>query len=73
MADEKRITEVLKENGWQKVSGLMEIKKDDIFRMSESDGTPVLFEGRKIFKAKSDAFINQSNNQPLVEMEAYLK
>lgn len=73
MPNEKRITEVLKDDGWQKVSGLMEVKKDDIFRMSESDGTPVLVEGRKIFKAKSDAFMNVSNNQPMVEMEAYLK
>lgn len=73
MSNEKRIIEVLKDGGWQKVSGMMEIKKDDVFRMSEPDGTPVLVEGRKIFKAKSDAFMNQSNNQPLVEMEAYLK
>ena len=49
------------------------IKKDDIFKMSEPDGTPIEFQGRKIFKAKSDGFINQSNQQPLVEMEAYLK
>ncbi len=70
---EKRIVEVLKENGWQKVSGLIEVKKDDVFRMSNPDGTPVLHEGRKIFKAKSDGFINPSNQQPMVEMEAYLK
>ena len=72
MSNDKRIVEVLKEDGWQKVSGLIDIKKDDIFKMSELDGTSIEYQGRKIFKAKSDGFINQSNQQPMVEMEAYL-
>lgn len=70
---EKRIVEVLKEDGWQKVEGLIELKNGDVFRMSESDGTPVLMNGRKILRAKSDAFISPSNNQAMVETEPYLQ
>lgn len=70
---EKRIVEVLKESGWEKIDGLINVKKDDVFRMSEEDGKFVVDnDGRKIFKAKSDAFVNQ-NNVATVEFEPYLK
>lgn len=70
---EKRIVEVLKENGWEKIEGLINLKEGDIFRMSESDGTPVLLNGRKIMRAKTDAFISPSNNQAMVETEPYMQ
>lgn len=72
MPEEKRIVEVLKDGGWEKLPSLSEIKKGDVFRMSEPDGTPVIVQERKIFKAKADSELN-NKGLTVVEMEVYLQ
>ena len=57
----KRKTEILIDNEW-KVINFEDIKKDDIFRLFESDNKPVInLNNNTSFKALTDAYIDGVN------------
>jgi len=53
----RRITEVLRDGKWVRVSGLCDVVKGDIFRMFENDGDPVLSNGEIEMYANDTPFI----------------
>lgn len=53
----RRITEVLRNGEWVKVSGLCDVTKGDIFRMFELNGEPVLSSGEIEMYANDNPFM----------------
>jgi len=47
-----------KDTGWEKVR-MIEIKTGDLFKMYESDGRQVFYDGRGEWFATRDAFLNE--------------
>ena len=53
----RRITEVLRDEKWVRVSGLYDVVKGDILRMFELDGEPVLSNGEIEMYANDNPFM----------------
>lgn len=54
----------------EKEINFMELKKGNIFRLVNPDGTPVTFKDTEIFEALGDPHINE-NNIPQIHMKDY--
>lgn len=65
MTQELRTVEVFDGKQWVQ-KRLIEIRKGDLFRLFESDGTQVFCNGRCEWFARGDAFMNRDG--PVVEV-----
>jgi len=60
---------VITESGEQEIN-FMELKKGDLFRLVDPDGTPVKFKGKEILEALGDPFTNR-NDIPEIHLKDY--
>ena len=67
----KRTVEIRQNGKWQTVK-FEDLKKSDVFRLFEPDGTPVLWEEKSIFLCTSDASLDSAANVYGVEVEGLL-
>lgn len=56
----RNVVQVLRNEKWQTISGLHEVKKDETFRMLDPyDKTPIILEGSSSWKALSDGYLSK--------------
>lgn len=67
---EKRTVEKKEKDGYVKVK-FHELKKGDLFKLYEPDGTPVRFRGSDIYIALSDAYIDNARYVWTIDTKNY--
>lgn len=69
MSNKLRQVLVLEDDGFNEIT-FLELKKGDLFKLNEPDGSPVEYQGNVVFEALGDPYLNK-NGTPEIEMTKY--